>query len=79
MANDNGNFEKIMLYGGALLLGYYILKSQGLIKEEVPTSTATSPECPRGRKYTRGYFSECDPNYVDTGILTPECTCLSSQ
>lgn len=76
------NWTPIILYGGAIFLGYEVLKSQGLIKTEPPTSTAVTPECPRGAKYTRGLFGDCDPNYVmnpwENFWAGGTCQCLGS-
>lgn len=75
------NWTSIILPVGAVFLGYEFLKSQGLISPTVPTSTATTADCPRGQRYSRGYFGSCDPNYVDAGLkygwFSPTCECLT--
>jgi hypothetical protein len=63
---------------GAVFLGYEFLKSQGLIKTALPTSTAVTPECPRGPTYSRGLFGDCDPNYLMCGWLQENCCCLGA-
>lgn len=59
-------------------LVYKLLESQGIIKKEYPTSTATTPECPQGPEYSRGFFGDCAPNYVFSGWLDEKCKCLST-
>ncbi|MDD3474334.1 MAG: hypothetical protein PHP08_00340 [Candidatus Dojkabacteria bacterium] len=67
----------IILYGGGIVLSYYILKSMGIITEPCSPSVCT-PECPKGPEYSRGYFESCAPGYLDCGILTPKCCCISA-
>jgi hypothetical protein len=72
------NWTNIILPVGAVFLGFEFLKSQGLIKTAPPTSTTVTPECPRGSKYSRGLFGDCDPNYLMCGWLQENCCCMSS-
>lgn len=57
------NWMDIILPVGAVFLGYEFLKSQGIIAPKMPTSTQATPACPRGPKYTRSLFADCDPGY----------------
>lgn len=67
-----------ILPAGLLYLGYKTLQGMGLINPVSPgVSTAITPECPRGAKYTRGYFGTCDPNYLSQGALWDDlCVCI---
>ncbi len=62
---------------------YVFLKGQGLIKEDVPTSTAVTGECPNGPKYTKMLFGECAPNYVldpwENFFSGGTCKCLNAK
>ncbi len=85
MANNKELINIILPIVIVIVLAYLLyvfLKSQGLVKESLPTSTAVSPECPRGPKYTRGLFGDCDPNYVtdpwENFASGGTCKCLSA-
>ncbi len=67
----------LAVVAGVGILAYLFLKSQGLIKDTIPTSTEATPQCPHGSEYTRGFFQDCDPNYVASGWFQEKCTCLS--
>lgn len=60
---------------GILYLVYKVVEGWGLF----PTTETTrkTSECPRGEKYTRGFFGDCDTNYEATGLLQDTCTCIS--
>lgn len=64
----------IILYGGGLILAYYVLKSWGIIQTSCHPSICT-PQCPRGPRYTRGLFGDCDPGYLMCGTLGGDCCC----
>lgn len=66
----------IILYGGGVIVGYYVLKSWGIITEPCDPTICTA-ECPKGPKYSRGLFSDCAPNYVNCDFNT-NCCCLSA-
>lgn len=71
------NWSKFVVPVGALILGYYILESWGIIKTPCDPSICT-PQCPRGPKYSRGWFGTCDPNYMMCGFLDGDCCCLNA-
>lgn len=57
---------------GALILGYIGL--QKLLPGR-PDYDSSKP-CPRGQRYSRPYFEECDPGYLDDGALFgAKCVC----
>lgn len=73
-----------ILPAGLLLLAYKVAQNFGLIdkteteKAREKVSTVISPECPRGKEYSRGYFETCDPNYLSQGNLFNDiCVCQS--
>ena len=74
MARDSTG--TIILYGGGIILGYYVLKSWGIISTPCDPSICT-PQCPKGPKYSRPLFADCDPNYVNCDLNT-NCCCLSA-
>ena len=70
-----GNDNIFMVLIGAVLAYLFISKSSD--ETDQPVSTATSGACPRGTRYTRGFFGDCDPNYVASGWFDQYCDCLS--
>ncbi len=68
--------QTLILYGGGVIITYYVLKSWGIISEPCDPSICTS-QCPRGPKYSRGLFGDCKPNYVACDWDT-NCCCLSA-
>lgn len=74
MAKD---VSKYIVPIGMLILGYYVLKSWGIISTPCDPSICT-PLCPRGPKYSRGFFGDCDPNYMMCGWLQENCCCLGA-
>lgn len=75
----------IIIPAGLLLLAYKIAQNFGLIDSKTETekarekvSSVVSPECPRGKEYSRGYFETCDPNYLSQGnFFNDLCVCQS--
>lgn len=70
------SLKTLIVYGGGLMIGYYILKSWGVITTPCDPAICTE-QCPRGPKYSRGLFGDCDPNYVACEWDT-KCCCLSA-
>ncbi len=75
MARDS--LQTLIVYGGGLVIGYYILKSWGVISTPCDPAICTT-QCPRGPRYSRGLFGDCDPNYVMCGTLQEDCCCLNA-
>lgn len=70
--------SKYIVPVGMLILGYYVLKSWGVISTPCDPSVCT-PLCPRGPRYSRGYFEDCDPGYVSAGYwYNDQCVCLNA-
>lgn len=77
----------LILYVVAIVIvGYLVysfLKSQGLITQQFPTSTAATSTCPRGPEYRINFWEKCDPNYREEKDWLPfngsDCKCLSGQ
>ena len=71
----------VILYGGGIILSYYVLKSWGVIGTPCDPSICTA-QCPRGPKYCRGYFEDCDPGYLNTtfgcGFMQDSCDCINA-
>lgn len=75
------NWTSIILPVGAIFIGYELLKSQGLISPTTPPSTQITPACPRGPKYTRFLFQDCDPGYVNQTLGSfpfDACVCTAT-
>lgn len=70
--------EKLILYGGGLILIYYFLESWGIIQTPCDPSICTA-QCPKGPRYPRGLFGDCLPNYTSCDWTQTECCCLSAQ
>jgi hypothetical protein len=63
---------------GAILLGYTLMNRLFPAAKETATSTQVSGACPRGSKYSRGYFETCDPGYISAGnLFNDTCNCLT--
>jgi len=59
---------------------YFLASSLGLLPGKGKESTAVSPECPRGTKYSRGYFQDCDVGYTrNQGIIDLTCICNEAE
>lgn len=70
------DISKYILPAGLLYLAWQFLRSQGLISKEIPLSSEISKECPKGQKYSRGIFGDCDPNYLSMGYFWDDiCEC----
>ncbi len=74
------DISSIILPAGILLIAYSAV--QKVLTPDKPTSTAVSAECPRGPRYTRGLFMDCDPNYeiqslTGDWLYGGSCVCLS--
>lgn len=69
MGNDN-----ILIVVVIAVIAYVVMTGKAGI---AAVSTAVTAACPRGQKYSRGFFGDCDPNYVFGGWLDQDCVCLT--
>lgn len=61
---DLSGLKSLVLPAGIVVLGYYVLKSQGIISPTYPPSTNITPACPRGTAYMTEIWKDCDPGYL---------------
>lgn len=64
---------------GLLFLGYFGIEK--LFGKTTPTSDQVTAACPKGKKYTRFLFQDCEPNYVNEAFGSfpmDACVCLGS-
>lgn len=68
-----------LIIGAAAVIGYLFISKK--LEEK---SSETSPECPQGQKYSRGFFGDCSPNYLMSDFFGipgigggMDCVCMS--
>lgn len=75
----NFDVTDLVIPAGLIFILYKAFQKFGIIEESKKVSSVVTPECPRGKEYSRGFFETCDPNYLSQGNLFNDvCQCQTS-